>query len=162
MGGAGCGGTRSSSSLGSSSFGHPAWVIRLRLICQSVQAPRWRNRMLRPMRAVQQPHPAIRHNRSTGIHRAAGQHGGTGGTDSSSSSGSSSSATSTGLSGQTFGGGGIIGFSPGSPKKSILLYKKKNHFNQWEFVYDPPSRPDDADGQRRRHRPDAKQLHARQ
>jgi hypothetical protein len=35
------------------------------------------------------------------------------------------------------GGGGIIGFSPGSPKKTILLYKKKNHFNEWEFVYDP-------------------------
>ncbi|MGC9157860.1 MAG: type II secretion system protein [Terracidiphilus sp.] len=59
---------------------------------------------------------------------------------SSSGSGSSSSASgssSTGLSGQTFGGAGIIGFSPGCPKESILIYKKKNHYNQWEFVYDP-------------------------
>jgi len=57
---------------------------------------------------------------------------GTGSTDS-----SSSSSSSTGLSGQTFGGGGIIGFSPGSPKQSILVYKKKSHYNEWEFVYDP-------------------------
>jgi type II secretory pathway pseudopilin PulG len=40
-------------------------------------------------------------------------------------------------SGQTFGGAGIIGFSPGSPKQSILVYKKKKHYNEWEFVYDP-------------------------
>jgi type II secretory pathway pseudopilin PulG len=74
----------------------------------------------------------------------------TGGTDSSSSGGSSSSGSSSGslstsslggsssgIGGQTFGGGGIIGFSPGSPKKTILLYKKQNHYNKWEFVYDP-------------------------
>jgi len=41
------------------------------------------------------------------------------------------------LSGQTFGGAGIIGFSPNSPKQSIMVYKKKNHYNEWEFVYDP-------------------------
>jgi type II secretory pathway pseudopilin PulG len=40
-------------------------------------------------------------------------------------------------SGQTFGGGGIIGFSPQSPKQSILVYKKKNHYNEWEFLYSP-------------------------
>lgn len=45
-----------------------------------------------------------------------------------------SSTTSTG---PTFGGGGIIGFSPNSPKESILVYKKKKHYNEWEFVYDP-------------------------
>jgi type II secretory pathway pseudopilin PulG len=42
-----------------------------------------------------------------------------------------------GISGQTFGGAGIIGFSPASPKQSILIYKKKDHYNEWEFVYDP-------------------------
>ncbi len=26
-----------------------------------------------------------------------------------------------------------------SPKQSILIYKKKNHYNEWEFVYDPLS-----------------------
>lgn len=48
-----------------------------------------------------------------------------------------SSTGSSGLSGQTFGGAGIIGFSPQSPEQSILVYKKKNHYNEWEFTYDP-------------------------
>jgi type II secretory pathway pseudopilin PulG len=39
--------------------------------------------------------------------------------------------------GQSFGGAGIIGFSPGSTKQSILVYKKKNHYNEWEFLYSP-------------------------
>jgi type II secretory pathway pseudopilin PulG len=57
----------------------------------------------------------------------------TGGTNSSTSS-------STGFGqGQTFGGAGIIGFEPASPKQSILVYKKKNHYNEWEFTYDPLS-----------------------
>ena len=37
--------------------------------------------------------------------------------------------------GQTFGGGGIVGVEPVSPKQSILIYKKKNHYNEWEFLY---------------------------
>jgi len=53
-------------------------------------------------------------------------------------SGSDSSSTSgTNPSGQTFGGGPIIGFSPASPKQSILVYKKKSHYNEWEFLYSP-------------------------
>ena len=39
--------------------------------------------------------------------------------------------------GQTFGGAGIVGFAPTSPKQSLLVYRKKNHYNEWEFVYDP-------------------------
>jgi hypothetical protein len=46
-------------------------------------------------------------------------------------------AGSSPLGGQTFGGLGIIGFSPVGDKQSILVYKKKNHYNEWEFVYDP-------------------------
>ena len=61
--------------------------------------------------------------------------GGPGGAGGAGTSGSSSSGT--GLSGQTFGGAGIIGFSPAGTKESILVYKKKNHYNEWEFVYDP-------------------------
>jgi type II secretory pathway pseudopilin PulG len=49
----------------------------------------------------------------------------------------SQTGSTTGLTGQTYGGVGIIGFSPNSPKKSIMVYKKKNHYNEWEFVYDP-------------------------
>jgi type II secretory pathway pseudopilin PulG len=57
--------------------------------------------------------------------------------------GSGSTASGTGSTsafgqpGQTFGGAGIMGFSPNSPKQSILVYKKKTHYNEWEFVYDP-------------------------
>ena len=58
---------------------------------------------------------------------------------SSTSSSSSSSSSSFGSSNQTFGGLGIIGVSPMSPNQSILLVKKKNHYNEWEFVYDPLS-----------------------
>ncbi|MDR3734986.1 MAG: type II secretion system protein [Acidobacteriaceae bacterium] len=50
---------------------------------------------------------------------------------------SSTSGIGAGLINQTFGGGGIIGFSPGSTKQSILIYKTKDHYNDWEFVYDP-------------------------
>jgi type II secretory pathway pseudopilin PulG len=57
-----------------------------------------------------------------------------GGTSTGSSFGSSSNPTG---SGQAFGGGGIIGFSPQSPKQSIFVYKKKNHYNEWEFLYSP-------------------------
>ena len=45
--------------------------------------------------------------------------------------------SSTGGNNQTFGGGGIIGVESTSPKVTILEYKKKKHFNEWEFVYDP-------------------------
>jgi type II secretory pathway pseudopilin PulG len=44
------------------------------------------------------------------------------------------------LGGQVFGGGaGIIGVSPASEKESIYVYKKKNHYNEWEFLYSPQS-----------------------
>ncbi len=26
---------------------------------------------------------------------------------------------------------------PASPKQSIVVFKKKNHYNEWEFTYDP-------------------------
>ena len=31
----------------------------------------------------------------------------------------------------------MIGVSPTSTKQSILVYKKKNHYNEWEFFYNP-------------------------
>lgn len=66
-----------------------------------------------------------------------GPSGGTGSTDPNAPGGSSTSGSSTGLTGQTFGGGPMIGVSPNSSKQSILVYKKKNHYNEWEFFYDP-------------------------
>lgn len=63
----------------------------------------------------------------TGDQGSNGTNGSTGTTD----------ANGTPLNGQQFGGGGIIGFEPASPKKSILTYKKKNKYNEWEFTYSP-------------------------
>ena len=61
------------------------------------------------------------------------------GTDPNAASGStgSSSSSTFGGSGQTFGGGGVIGVESTSPKLAILEWKKKKHFNEWEFWYDP-------------------------
>lgn len=75
-----------------------------------------------------------------GVPAAAGNGGnspfGPNGTD---QAGDSDSGSGDNPSGQTFGGGPIIGFAPGSPKESILSYKKMNHYNQWEFLYTPLS-----------------------
>jgi len=54
-------------------------------------------------------------------------------------SGGSQIAGANPIPGQAFGGAGIVGFSPASPKQSILVYKKKNHYNEWEFTYSPMS-----------------------
>lgn len=54
------------------------------------------------------------------------------------SNGNSNGLTlSTGM--PTIGGGAIIGVSPAVDKDSILIYKTKNHYSLWEFVYDPMS-----------------------
>jgi len=41
--------------------------------------------------------------------------------------------------GQTFGGSPIVGVASTSTKESIRVYNKKNHYNDWQFVYDPAS-----------------------
>ncbi len=41
--------------------------------------------------------------------------------------------------GQTFGGGPIVGVVSASKKKSIREFNKKDHYNQWQFIYDPGS-----------------------
>ncbi len=80
---------------------------------------------------------------SSGTTSGTGSSGDTGATGSASSgtaaTGISGDATSANLASRTFGGAGIIGFSPASPKQSILVYKKKNHYIEWEFTYDPIS-----------------------
>jgi len=68
-----------------------------------------------------------------------GQNGQTGQAGQTGQSGSSTGTSGTFNTGPTFGGGGIIGVSPASPKKSILVYKKKDHYNEWEFLYSPLS-----------------------
>lgn len=39
--------------------------------------------------------------------------------------------------GAKFGGGPIIGVASSSEKQSLLEFNDKNHYNQWEFIYDP-------------------------
>jgi len=41
------------------------------------------------------------------------------------------------LSGQVFGGGPIIGVASASKAQSIREFASKNHYNDWNFVYDP-------------------------
>jgi type II secretory pathway pseudopilin PulG len=64
---------------------------------------------------------------------------GLGGSQSPGPGGSSGSSGITGLGGDTgmTVGGAVIGVSPASTKQSILVYKKKNHYNEWEFLYSP-------------------------
>jgi type II secretory pathway pseudopilin PulG len=69
---------------------------------------------------------------SSGAGSATGSTNGATGTAGSDSSNGNGIATN-----QTFGGGGIVGFSPASEKQSILVYKKKTHYNEWEFLYSP-------------------------
>ena len=38
---------------------------------------------------------------------------------------------------QVFGGGGIVGVASVSKLKTIREFNKKNHYNQWQFIYDP-------------------------
>ncbi|HEV2730583.1 MAG TPA: hypothetical protein VGV15_11180 [Terriglobales bacterium] len=40
---------------------------------------------------------------------------------------------------QTFGGGPIVGVVSTSKKETIRVFNKKNHYDQWQFIYDPNS-----------------------
>jgi hypothetical protein len=44
---------------------------------------------------------------------------------------------SSGLGGQVFGGGPIIGVVSTSKAESIRQFDNKNHYNKWYFIYDP-------------------------
>ncbi len=50
---------------------------------------------------------------------------------------SQQASPSTGsFSGPTFGGGPMLGVASGSKKQSIREFCKKNHYNEWKFIYD--------------------------
>ncbi len=61
----------------------------------------------------------------------------TGGSSTSGTDSSGDSMFGSSSSNQTFGGAGIIGVAPKSTKKSIMIYHKQDHYNMWEFVYNP-------------------------
>ena len=48
-----------------------------------------------------------------------------------------SSGSSAALGGQVFGGGPIVGVASTSKAKSIRVFNKKDHYNEWVFLYDP-------------------------
>ena len=83
-------------------------------------------------------------NGATGTTGTAGTSGangtnGTGATGSSNTDNGNGTGSGMGLGNgdQTFGGAGIVGVAPASKKQSIMIFKKKDHYNEWEFVYDP-------------------------
>jgi hypothetical protein len=45
------------------------------------------------------------------------------------------------LGGRTFGGGAIVGVSVPSQLESLKEFQQKNHYNEWQFVYDPTMDP---------------------
>jgi type II secretory pathway pseudopilin PulG len=47
--------------------------------------------------------------------------------------------TGNGLSGTVFGGGPILGVASTSKATTVREYNKKNHYNDWIFIYDPTS-----------------------
>jgi type II secretory pathway pseudopilin PulG len=75
---------------------------------------------------------------STGAAQASGIGAGAGSVAGTDANGNpTNGGSSLGDNGQTFGGAGIIGVESTSSKLGILIWKKKTHFNEWEFWYDP-------------------------
>jgi type II secretory pathway pseudopilin PulG len=54
-------------------------------------------------------------------------------------SASSSSDSGPGFGGQVFGGGPILGVASVSKATTIREFNRKNHYNDWLFIYDPTS-----------------------
>jgi len=65
--------------------------------------------------------------------------GSSGNARSSGNPGSPANPSSGPFSGPTFGGGPIVGVVSTSEKDTIREFNKKNHYNQWQFIYDPGS-----------------------
>jgi hypothetical protein len=94
---------------------------------------------------VQDPTAGAAQNAQGGDQAGGDQSGGseqtnvsTGGTTAESSSQKSEPSTASNqLTSQTFGGGAIVGVASVSKDKTIREFNKKNHYNQWQFIYDP-------------------------
>ncbi len=71
-----------------------------------------------------------------GLSNSNSGNGGTGTSGSTSGSTGSGDPGSSSDSGMTLGGA-VIGVAPASAKQSIFVYKTKNHYNEWEFLYSP-------------------------
>jgi type II secretory pathway pseudopilin PulG len=74
----------------------------------------------------------------TGSPKTAGDDSGdSSGTQQVTGSSASSSSSSSGFNGPVFGGGPILGVASASKNTSIRECNKKNHYNDWLFIYDP-------------------------
>ncbi|MGA8154519.1 MAG: hypothetical protein WB952_26480 [Terriglobales bacterium] len=49
----------------------------------------------------------------------------------------SAQTSTTGQGNQVFGGGPMVGVASTSKDKTIRVFNKKEHYNQWQFIYDP-------------------------
>jgi len=71
----------------------------------------------------------------------AGQTGGVGGSQGASGPGQTGSNNTifgnTGVGGQTFGGGAIVGVASKSKDTTIRVYNKKKTYDEWVFIYNP-------------------------
>ena len=76
---------------------------------------------------------------NSGTPNSAGSDAGDSDTAAEAKSSGSSSGSGDALGGQVFGGGPILGVSSTSKAKTIREFNKKNHYNDWLFVYDPNS-----------------------
>ncbi len=75
---------------------------------------------------------------SSGLQNSGGSNNGaSSGTNSSNSGSSSSSSDSTSAFNNQLGGGGVAGVASKSKEESIKILNEKNHYNEWEFTYDP-------------------------
>src|SRR5947209_2989191 len=83
-----------------------------------------------------------RNSSSTSSTGAGGDASATPGKSSAGPAGSASNPLSTDqLSGKTFGGGAIVGVAVPSQKESLREFQQKDHYNEWQFVYDPTMDP---------------------
>jgi type II secretory pathway pseudopilin PulG len=85
---------------------------------------------------------------STGLNSGLSNSLNSGGTGASGASGATGPSGTAGnpisgdqLSGKTFGGGAVVGVSVPSQKESLKLFEQQDHYNSWQFVYDPTMDP---------------------
>lgn len=75
---------------------------------------------------------------NSGSQSSTGSTGSSSGSNSGSSGSSSSSSSDSGSAfNNQLGGGGVAGVASKSKEESIKIINEKNHYNEWEFTYDP-------------------------
>ncbi|MFY9560107.1 MAG: type II secretion system protein [Terriglobales bacterium] len=76
---------------------------------------------------------------NSGAQNSTGSDSENSGTQVDAKSAASSSDSSPAPGGQVFGGGPILGVASVSKAKTIREFNRKNHYNDWLFIYDPSS-----------------------